>query len=336
MPSFEHVTYNSSRVQRAFRINNIEELKLKGKIHLLDKERIHRQRITNQDIRLISVTLDYIQANSGHSSEALAPDTDEEEIEKKSDGPCFLYGERIISRKKRRNLRPQSAFDQFGTPHDSDTASTASTGLTTPRPQSSPVRKRPTFITSLRDDVSESGYLSVHSKSGTTTPQPAWAEAEPSEITKRLLRANTIDHSERQSVFNRDKNVSAFKALTRNLRISSSLVSQDQSNNLQRVSRSSLGNVSPSAGRRPSIRRASRASHGDIADVSGKRTSVHDVLNQNRPTLSASAWKSHLNRGQGGPINSSMQRQFVMDSKKDVNRSKSAIIQSRIREFINS
>ena len=337
MPSFEHVNYNSSRVQRAFRINNIEELKLKGKLLLLDKERLHKQRITNQDIRLISLTLDYIQANSGHSSEALAPDSEEDEEEKKSDGPCFLYGERIISRKKRRYFRPQSAMDQLGTPNDSDAASTTSSALST-RPQSSPVRKWPTFITSLKDDVSESGFPSGPSKTVMSSLQPAWAE-ETSEITKKLLQANESEHNARQSVFNRDKNVSAFKALTRNLRISSSLVSQGQSPNVSSVSRPRRGMVSPPSGKRISvadIMNNARASLGNISAVSGKRTSVNDILNQNRPAMSASAWKSHLSRSQAGPVTSSLQRQFAMEAKKDVNRSKSAILQGRIKQFINT
>ena len=319
MPSFEHVTYNSSRVQRAFRINNIEELKLKGKLHLLDKERIHRQRITNQDIRLISVTLDYIQASSGHSAEALASDSDDDE-DKKQGGPCFLYGERIISRKKRRQLRPQSAFDQSGSARASDVASNASSALDSARPQSSPVRKRPTFITSLKDDASEAGTISGLSRSGATSPHPAWME-EPSDITKTLLRAKETEDetgtgaSRRVSIFNRDKNVSAFKALTRNLRISSGLISQSQSSILQNASRSSLGHISP---------------------ISGKRSSLHDVLNQSKPTMSASAWKSHLSRSQAGPVTSTLQRQFIMDSRKASTQTKSALIQGKIKEFINN
>ena len=319
MPSFEHVTYNSNRVQRALKINNIEDIKLKGKLHLLDKERIHRQRITNQDIRLISLTLDYIQSSSGHSTEALAPESEEEDDgEKKSEGPCFLYGERIISRKKRRHLRPQSAFDQSGSTRASDVASTVSSAANVIRPQSSPVKNRGTFITSLRDDVSVGGgegYASLPSRSGASSPQPAWAE-EPSDITKILLRAkeNESQPKGRQSIFNRDRNASAFKAMTRSLRISSGLMNDNGPSVLQNISRSSLGNISP---------------------VSGKRPSVNDILTNSRPAMSAKSWKSHLNRNNASPATSSAHRNFIMDSRKEASRSKSAIIQNRIKEFIN-
>ena len=319
MPSFEHVTYNSKRVQRALKINNIEDIKLKGRLHLMDKERIHRQRITNQDIRLISLTLDYIQSSSGHSTEALAPESeDDDDEEKKSEGPCFLYGERIISRKKRRHLRPQSAFDQSGSVRASDVASTVSSAVDVIRPQSSPVKNRHTFITSLRDDVSVAGgdgYASLPSRSGASSPQPAWAE-EPSDITKILLRAkeNESHPKTRQSIFNRDRNASAFKAMTRTLRISSGLAKDSGPSVLQNISRSSLGSLSP---------------------VSGKIPSVNDILNQSRPAMSAKSWKSHLNRSNASPITSSSHRNFIMDSRKEASRSKSAIIQSRIKEFIN-
>lgn len=311
MPSFEHVTYNSSRVQRAFRINNIEELKLKGKLHLLDKERIHRQRITNQEIRLISLTLDFIHASSGHSTEGLSPESQDDE-EKKPDGPCFLYGERVISRKKRRNLRPQSAFEQTG----SAFSGSVSPAFDTVRPLSSPVRSRHTFITSLKDNVSitgDDGNLSVPSRSDASSPQPAWAE-EPSDVTKILLRANAnvSQNNKRQSIFKRDKNVSAFKSMTRNLRIISAAESQSHLPDRLNNPRSSL------------------------SPVSGNRPNVNEILSQSRSTMSARAWKSHLNRRQASPVAISSQRQFIIDSRKEANRSKSAIIQTRIKEFINN
>ncbi|GFR82168.1 hypothetical protein ElyMa_000620100 [Elysia marginata] len=131
----EAPSYSSSRVQRATRINSIEAARLEQTLQYLEKAKLHQCRLSNQDIRLISLSLDYIQMSSGHSPEAWRPPqpsrqalavvvsddeddpgrppfntqdtTPEDTADHKS--PFFLYGERIWERKRRRIQRPVSA-----------------------------------------------------------------------------------------------------------------------------------------------------------------------------------------------------------------------------------
>lgn len=296
-------------------------MKLNNKIQLLEKERLHNQRLTNQDIRLISLTLDYIQTCSGHSAEGLAPEGESEEEEERDHinrGPTFLYGERIVSRKKRRNIRPQSAMEKTSSRLGSDTASTVSTVEISMRPQSSPIRKRPNFVTHLRDDESVFSSGSESARSGLSTPserfKPAWLNEPMPDVTKILLRAAS-ENKKRDSVFNRTRSTpggsAALKTLTRNLRISSS------SSGLQDLpSARSLTGQSPS-------------------HVPERGTRITDILNRGpKATMSASAWKAHLSHAQTGPVSSSSQRQYIMESKKALNNERSEFLKGRVKRFI--
>ncbi|XP_059154065.1 uncharacterized protein LOC131939642 [Physella acuta] len=105
MPSSETLGYSSMNVHRASRINEIEGARLEKKISCFEQARLHQVRLTNQAIRLLTVSLDYIQASSGHSPEARtshSPGTGDTL-------PFVLYGERIWNRKRRRITRPTSA-----------------------------------------------------------------------------------------------------------------------------------------------------------------------------------------------------------------------------------
>ncbi|XP_052811383.1 uncharacterized protein LOC128239014 [Mya arenaria] len=327
MPSVQNISYNSSRVQRAYRINSIEGLRLQNRIQLLEKEKLHTQRLNNQDIRLISLTLDYIQTHSGHSAEGLPPDgakVVEKVVPEYDDGPTFLYGERIVSRKKRRTLRPQSALDKSSSrlnSLNSESSSTISTIGITARPQSSPIR-RATFVTQLkdRDDDSVFGSASESSRSSAGTPtqrfKPAWTEEPMPDVTKVLLRAAS-EHNKRDSIFARSHDIkslsgsSALKSLTRNMRISST---------------SGLDNSAQM-----------KAAHSRPASEEPVRaTRITDILNKGpKATMSANAWKSHLNCSQSGPQNASTQRQYVMETKKAVNAKRTKIIDRKVKKFVS-
>ena len=329
MPSFNNVSYNSSRVQRAYRINNIETLKLNNKIHLLEKERLHRQRITNQDIRLISLTLDYIQTSSGHSLEGLAPDGDsdsrsEYDDDKKDEGPCFMYGERIVSRKKRRTIRPQSAMDKSMSKHSSETASVVSTSDVSIRPQSSPVRtiNRP-FVTQIKDHETEVGFeASESSNSGISTPRfrPAWVDEPPSDVTKILLRAASSDANRRMSFLERTKRERGgdrgLDTISRSMRIKSRSSSQRQ-------------NVLP--------RRSLDTSEPEVGPM-GRHSSgrISDILNNGKAPLSASYWKNHLSNTHSSPVTSSKQKQFAMETKRSMERSRTEVVDLKVKRFVSS
>ncbi|KAH3738801.1 uncharacterized protein LOC127851134 [Dreissena polymorpha] len=326
MPSLQSISYNSSRVQRAYRINNIENLRLQNRIQLLEKERLHTQRLTNQDIRLISLTLDYIQTHSGHSAEGLPPQGEKvhEEEQKDDEGPTFLYGERIVSRKKRRNLRPQSALDKSSTSrYNSETASIVSTAEINTRPQSSPIR-RTTFVTHLRDRDDESVFGSASESSTSSSSvvyarfKPAWTEEPMPEVTKILLRAAS-EHNQRESVFSRHnllngtRGTAALKSLTRSLKMSS---------------QSGLQNQMP-------VRSAEgdKISRGN-SPVRGAR--ITDIINRGpKATMSANAWKAHLNYSQSGPQNISAQRQYIMDTKKEMNEERTKMIEKKVKKFVS-
>ncbi|KAL4233884.1 hypothetical protein ACF0H5_008558 [Mactra antiquata] len=319
MPSLQNASYNSARVQRAYRINNIETLKLNNKIQLLEKERLHRQRLTNQDIRLISLTLDYIQTCSGHSAEGLAPEGENvEEVLREDNGPTFLYGERIVSRKKRRTIRPQSAMDKSSSRLNSESVSTISSIDINARPQSSPLRKKPSFVTQIRDDESVFGSSSESTKTGASTPterfKPDWLDEPIPDVTKILLRAAT-ENKGRESVFNRTTNPvtgsGVLKSLTRNLRISSA---------------HSIAGMPETKSTQEQQPRPQTVERG---------TRITDILNRGpKATMSANAWKAHLNSTHAGPVSSSFQRQHVMDTKKYINNTRTEMIQGRVKKFI--
>ncbi|KAH3738800.1 hypothetical protein DPMN_045443 [Dreissena polymorpha] len=179
MPSLQSICYNSIQMQRAYKRNSIENLRLQNRIQLLEKERLHSQRLTNQDIRLISHTLDYIQTHSGHSAEGL---------------PHVLYGERIVNRKKHTISRPQTAVHKSNSRrYNSETAS-VSTNEIKVRPKSCPIR-RTTFVTQSRGRDDECVFGSDSDSSASTSSvmsarfKPAWTEAPMPEVTQILLRA---------------------------------------------------------------------------------------------------------------------------------------------------
>lgn len=310
MPSVQNVSYNSSRVQRAYSINNIETQKLQDKIRLLEKERIHRQRLTNQDIRLTSLTLDYVQTCSGYSAEGLAPNKDlHENNDKIENGPVFLYGERIVSR-KRRTIRPHSALDKsFNNQNSSEVSSIISAFDVTARPQSSPIRRKPVLITTSSkhsETLTESCYES--SKSGKSTPtdkfRPDWLDEPISDVTKILLNA-AADNNKRPPVFARNRKFSGHGV--------ASFKSDSHSSTFHR---SAYDSAYP-------IERTGRIT--DILNIDSK-------MNTN---MSASAWKSHLSQTHAGPVASPVHRKYVLNSKKAINNTKTAVIQSRVQQFMS-
>lgn len=325
-PTLANPSYNSSRIQRAYRINNIELTKLQGRLNLLDKEKKHQIQVTNQDIRLISVTLDYINSCSGQSPEGLGPDS-EEEYEKPEGSPCFLYGERILSRKRRRFNRPQSAMERSSRArHSSDLSDRSSEVSSSVRPQSSPVKLR-TFITSLRgesdtDDVisipGENDDDSLLSCSRASSPRSdhTWM-TDTSAITKKLLRANLLAErhpmARRESTRQREtgkmnsQNVFDKKAMVRKMYSVGAPVSRD-----------------------PNDKTAPLFPNTTLT----KNAGIMDILNQRRPTLSASGWKSHLSQSKG-PTTIAEQRQHVMGLKLGINEDRKDRINNRVKSFIN-
>lgn len=99
---------------------------------------IFQSRVVKQNIRLVNLTLDYIQTCSGESPHGLPPDWQEPEVEKQEPEPCFMYGQRVISRRSYRQRRSgtQSAplpkrrlsrsFSRLTSHADSDSESDAS------------------------------------------------------------------------------------------------------------------------------------------------------------------------------------------------------------------
>ncbi|XP_076445644.1 uncharacterized protein LOC143283329 [Babylonia areolata] len=161
MPTRETPSYSSSRVQRASRLNSLEQVRLQQRLMLLEKARLHQARLTNQDIRLTSLALDYILNCSGHSPEGRGPTGEQGGAEStQTEDPCFLYGERVVSRKVRRMPRPHSAVERATfrrtnsncTSGGQDSESSVSGGAAEesasvqsrlpPRPQSSPAKGR--------------------------------------------------------------------------------------------------------------------------------------------------------------------------------------------------
>ncbi|KAK3096568.1 hypothetical protein FSP39_001360 [Pinctada imbricata] len=308
MRSYETPTFNSTRIQRAYRINNIEQHRLQGKLNLIEKEKVHSIRVTNQDIRLISLTLDYINTCSGHSPEGLAPESEEEYV-KKDDGPCFMYGERVVSRKRRRFKRPQSAAEQSNRQSESDATSILSGLPSSIRPQSSPTR-RATFVTTLREPEvdAESVFSEKESVSTSTT---SWM-SDTSKLTKKLIKAN-VGIRARESLHEKP---------TRRVR-SHSLV------NGQRK----LMPLDGSAGLE-SYDRTSRRSSSAL----GRNAGLSEIMNQRRPTLTASAWKSHLNkqsRSDGVPMTIAAKRQHVMDRKLQINDVRREFVDSKVKSFMD-
>lgn len=308
MPALESPSFSSSRIQRAYRINNIEYAKLQGKLNLLEKEKIHSKRVINQDIRLISLTLDYINNCSGHSPEGLAPDS-EEEYEREDEGPCFMYGERIVSRKKRRFKRSQSAAENS---RSSGSLSSIPSSLPASiRPQSSPVG-RATFVTTLnakdsaRDNDPYSDKESMHSESTSLS----WM-SESSSLTRKLIKANR----------GRPRRESLHEKGTRRMRSHSSA-------NIQSLPRQLM----PVDGGKSGAHEERRAS-----TAMARNAGISEILNQRRPTLTSDAWKSHLagqNKHGAAPMTMASQRQRIMDYKLQVNEERKSAVNQKFKDFM--
>ncbi|XP_060069632.1 uncharacterized protein LOC132549697 [Ylistrum balloti] len=327
MSALEVPSYNSSRVQRAYRINNIETTKLHGRLNLLDKEKKRQIQVTNQDIRLISVTLDYINSCSGQSPEGLGPDS-EEEYEKPEGAPCFLYGERIVSRKRRRFQRPQSATERSRVkPLDlSDLSDKSSEVSSATRPQSSPAKSR-TFITSLRgdgdfDDVSsipvDNDTESTLSYSRASTPRSnhSWM-TETSDITKKLLRAN----------INAERHPMARRESMRQREIG-------QFNSQNVFDKKAIARKMYSMRKKPSRDPNDKTAPVFANTALNRNAGIMDILNQRRPTLSANEWKSHLSQSRS-PMTIADQRKHVMDIKMGINEDRKERINNRVKTFMS-
>ncbi|XP_033740471.1 uncharacterized protein LOC117327533 [Pecten maximus] len=326
MSALEHPSYNSSRVQRAYRINNIENAKLHGRLNLLDKERKRQIQVTNQDIRLISVTLDYINACSGQSPEGLGPDS-EEEYEKPEGAPCFLYGERIVSRKRRRFQRPQSAAERSRVKPLvlSDLSEKASEVSSSTRPQSSPAKAR-TFITSLRGDGDFDEVPSIPgddneswtscSRASTPRSNHTWM-TDTSAITKKLLRAN----------INAERHPMARRESVRQHEIG-------QFNSQHVFDKKAIARKMYSVHKKPSRDPNDKTAPTFASTAINKNAGIMDILNQRRPTLSANEWKSHLSQSRS-PMTIADQRKHVMDIKMGINEDRRDRINSKVKTFMS-
>ena len=139
-------------------------------------------RFIPQDIRVLSLSLDYIRSSSGHNREAwpieltrnnaCADSTQETDPESAEKEPLFMYGERIVSRKKRRSHRPMSAVEHQAQHSDTESLQTSEhlprhTRLTTRsarmRPKSAGVTWQTTSASSYDGD---SDAVSVTSAGG--------------------------------------------------------------------------------------------------------------------------------------------------------------------------
>ncbi|ELU18751.1 hypothetical protein CAPTEDRAFT_218479 [Capitella teleta] len=166
MVHLESPNCNSQRIQRVKRINTIEQGRLQHKITLLEKERIRAIRLHNQDVRMINLTMEFISSNTGHSPEGWSPDYCPTEEQRRALASCFLYGDRLNSRRfgKNRNfdtIAPSPETRRRGSV-DGDEAS----------PNGSNVRVRPHSSPAKRKGQSPAS-------SGTTTPRPHTARDIP-------------------------------------------------------------------------------------------------------------------------------------------------------------
>ncbi|XP_064613558.1 uncharacterized protein LOC135477407 [Liolophura sinensis] len=310
----EAPSYNSTRVQRAFRINNIEQTRLNGRLQLLEKEKIHAIRVTNQDIRLISLTLDYIQACSGRSQEAVPIPTPRSVSEASDDNaeedPCFLYGERIVSRRAKRFQRPQSSASSRQPSEEGDTPA-RSRPRRLLRPQSSPPmnsEKR------LSNDLQ--GTFVTELVSGRSSPSEACSEM--SSVTRKLLEAQ-MGGGKRGSVFaaeTRRRPERSQSAMSRVLRTEATLATLPPSGSEKRV--------------------GSEGSHRSSFS-SQRGVGISEILNKaDVHVMSAGAWKSHLKHKKGtSPVRYSRQRKDIMAHKMEINNGRNRKIQLRMNNFIS-
>ncbi|KAF6038964.1 hypothetical protein EB796_002748 [Bugula neritina] len=128
-------------------INGIESGRLDKQLQLLERQKLHTVRLVNNDIRLTRVTLDHIEACSGHSINQLgflgsSADGSLSNLalagDESTDKPMFLYGERQVSRRVSRFRRIQSAMGK-------GRSSSTSSGLPLSDLQNRPKSSIPTF-----------------------------------------------------------------------------------------------------------------------------------------------------------------------------------------------
>ena len=88
----------SARIQRAEKINIMEQNRLTSRLQVLENERNYYVRITSVDSKRTEDRLRHIQRNSGHSAKGLPPNAMVTNVRAEV-SMCFLYGERLISRR---------------------------------------------------------------------------------------------------------------------------------------------------------------------------------------------------------------------------------------------
>ncbi|ESO93342.1 hypothetical protein LOTGIDRAFT_161906 [Lottia gigantea] len=294
--------FSSTRIQRANRINNVEQSRLQGRLQLLEKEKIHKIRVTNQDIRLISLTLEYIQSSSGRSSEGRGPDVP---IEKKKvdQGPCFLYGERILSRKVRRFQRPQSAFDHTTSHVDSETSSASSVPV---RPQSSPTKRKPIISWAASSCNAETASTVSDDESEPESVRSAW-EDDTSDVTKRILQIQEGKIEYKVALHDRQIGHLRGQREKGKAKVITLQESLEKDFALQLDSKKTSG--------------------------LSKNAQLSEILNQRRPTLTASTWGRHLSKGGLTPMTYDIRSQNVRSEKLKLNNKRQLAIQKKLNIF---
>ena len=93
----ESPTHNSVRIQKAYRINSVESTRLKKRLGLLEREKLHAIRVTNQQIRQVNHSFEHVHATTGHSALGAAAQYQDPVAENAES--FFFYGERTSSRR---------------------------------------------------------------------------------------------------------------------------------------------------------------------------------------------------------------------------------------------
>lgn len=101
------LTGNKSKLIRAQRQNKLESIRLEQTLIQIDKEKVKTIQTVNRNIRMLSVTLEYIRISTGCSPHGLCPDISILDSDKE-DEPVFVYGERKLSRRFGKN-RPHTS-----------------------------------------------------------------------------------------------------------------------------------------------------------------------------------------------------------------------------------
>ena len=188
--SQEAPNINSTRILRAYRLNNVETAKLRNTLFILDKSKKREMRIANQDIRLINLTLDYINSSSGHSPEGLHPDYVDTRKREEST-PMFMYGERLVSRKFGKKFRRvQSAHGGLGRQNSEEDLTNQESEANdkgeerkVERPKSSPAKPHTTFT-----GLSRSGSMRQKSE------KPGGGTAKKQGTGRRVQRSSSLKY----------------------------------------------------------------------------------------------------------------------------------------------